>query len=95
MSAKPEVTAPRVKWRPQVDARLVDWRALAFGFWLIVHAAPFGRASPPHRGLVRIYESNHNREPGPRTAREILDERFSKGEIDREDYEMRRKALSG
>jgi|ThiBio_1000_plan_1041568.scaffolds.fasta_scaffold67187_2 hypothetical protein len=26
-------------------------------------------------------------------AREILDERFSKGEIDREEYEMRRKAL--
>ena len=46
-------------------------------------------------GLVRIYESNHNREPGPRTAREILDERFSKGKIDREDYEMRRKALNG
>jgi uncharacterized membrane protein len=29
----------------------------------------------------------------PRTPREILDERFSKGEIDREEYEMRRKAL--
>jgi putative membrane protein len=28
-----------------------------------------------------------------RTAREILDERFAKGEIDREDYEARRKAL--
>ena len=28
-----------------------------------------------------------------RTPREILDERFAKGEIDREDYEARRKAL--
>ena len=27
------------------------------------------------------------------TPREILDERFAKGEIDREDYETRRKAL--
>jgi putative membrane protein len=27
------------------------------------------------------------------TPREILDERFAKGEIDREDYEARRKAL--
>jgi putative membrane protein len=29
-----------------------------------------------------------------RTPREILDERFAKGEIDREDYEARRKALA-
>ncbi len=29
-----------------------------------------------------------------RTAREILDERFAKGEIDREDYEARRKTLN-
>ena len=28
-----------------------------------------------------------------RGAREILDERFAKGEIDREEYEQRRKAL--
>jgi putative membrane protein len=28
-----------------------------------------------------------------RTPQEILDERFAKGEIDREDYEARRKAL--
>lgn len=45
--------------------------------------------------LVRLYGGDRSREPGPRTAREILDERFSKGEIDREDYEMRRKALNG
>lgn len=35
--------------------------------------------------------------PGVRlapTPREILDERFAKGEIDREDYEARRKALT-
>jgi putative membrane protein len=29
-----------------------------------------------------------------RTPREILDERFARGEIDREDYEARRKALA-
>ena len=45
--------------------------------------------------FVRLYDGNRSREPSPRTAREILDERFSKGEISREDYEMRRKALSG
>lgn len=28
-----------------------------------------------------------------RSAREILDERFAKGEIDRDDYDARRKAL--
>ena len=44
--------------------------------------------------FVRLYDSNQSREPSSRTAREILDERFSKGEISREDYEMRRKALS-
>jgi putative membrane protein len=30
---------------------------------------------------------------GNRTARQILDERFAKGEINREDYDARRKAL--
>jgi putative membrane protein len=44
--------------------------------------------------FVRLYDSSQSRGPSPRTAREILDERFSKGEISREDYEMRRKALS-
>jgi putative membrane protein len=45
-------------------------------------------------GLARLYDNNRSREPNHRTAREILDERFSKGEIDRQDYEERRKALS-
>ena len=45
--------------------------------------------------FVRLDNSDRSREPRTRTAREILDERFSKGEIDREDYEMRRKALGG
>jgi putative membrane protein len=44
--------------------------------------------------LVKLYDGNQSREPNPRTARAILDERFSRGEIDREEYEMRRKALS-
>lgn len=43
--------------------------------------------------IVRLYDGNGSHEQSPRTAREILDERFSKGEIDREEYEMRRKAL--
>lgn len=43
--------------------------------------------------IVRLYDRNQSREQSPRTAREILDARFSKGEISREDYEMRRKAL--
>jgi putative membrane protein len=30
-----------------------------------------------------------------RTARQILDERFARGEIDHEDYERRRDALTG
>ena len=74
-----------------------DWwtidGALGFGFWLAVHVAPL--ASSSLRRSLRIYDSNQSREPSPRTAREILDERFSKGEIDREGYEMRRKAPSG
>jgi putative membrane protein len=45
--------------------------------------------------FVRLYDGNQSRESRPRTAREILDERFSKGEIGREEYDMRRKALSG
>jgi uncharacterized membrane protein len=44
--------------------------------------------------FVRLYDGNQSREQSPRTAREILDERFSKGEIDRKEYEMRRKVMS-
>ena len=35
-----------------------------------------------------------DRETTSKGAREILDERFARGEIDREEYEMRRKALN-
>ena len=44
--------------------------------------------------LIRWLTDSHD-SPRPRipTPREILDERFAKGEIDREDYETRRKAL--
>ena len=45
--------------------------------------------------FIRLYDSDCSREPRARTAREILDERFSKGEINRNDCDMRRKALGG
>ncbi|MBS0232103.1 MAG: SHOCT domain-containing protein [Proteobacteria bacterium] len=44
--------------------------------------------------FIRPFESNRGSDQRSRTPREILDERFSKGEIDREEYEMRRKALN-
>jgi putative membrane protein len=44
--------------------------------------------------FIRPFGANRSREQRSRTPREILDERFSKGEIDREEYEMRRKALN-
>ena len=43
--------------------------------------------------FVRLDNSDRSREPRARTAREILDERFSKGEIDREDYEDRKSVV--
>jgi putative membrane protein len=41
----------------------------------------------------RLADSRASSEPRVRTAREILDERFAKGEIQREEYEERRKIL--
>jgi putative membrane protein len=43
--------------------------------------------------VVRWLTGDNSPRDGGRTPREILDERFAKGEIDREDYEARRKAL--
>lgn len=44
--------------------------------------------------LVRwLSDSRDNASVRLRTPREILDERFAKGEIEREEYEARRKAL--
>jgi putative membrane protein len=37
---------------------------------------------------------NSERGTTSKGAREILDERFARGEIDRDEYEMRRKALN-
>jgi putative membrane protein len=45
--------------------------------------------------LVRwLSDSRDSPSVGLRTPREILDERFAKGEIEREEYEARRKALA-
>jgi putative membrane protein len=44
--------------------------------------------------LIRwITENRRSPEVHVRTARQILDERFAKGEIQRDEYEERRKAL--
>jgi putative membrane protein len=44
--------------------------------------------------LIRwLSNSRDNRSVRLRTPREILDERFAKGEIQRDEYEERRKAL--
>jgi putative membrane protein len=47
--------------------------------------------------LVRGRGSGEEDRPAPRgrSAREILDERFARGEIDRDEYEDRRAALQG
>ncbi len=50
-------------------------------------------------GVLAILRRSGGRDDGrkPRspTPREILDERFAKGEIDKEEYEDRRKTLGG
>ena len=43
--------------------------------------------------VFRLLGNRHNGEARPRTPREILDERFAKGEISRDEYEKRRKTL--
>lgn len=46
--------------------------------------------------IVALVRAVNGRREMPRdrmAARDILDERFAKGEIDREDYDARRKAL--
>ena len=43
-------------------------------------------------GAVRFFGNDGGREP--QTPREILDERFARGEINREEYEERRKTLN-
>jgi putative membrane protein len=43
--------------------------------------------------LIRWLSGNRDVRRDTRTAREILDERFAKGEIQRDEYEERRKTL--
>lgn len=45
-------------------------------------------------GAVRFFGNDGGREPRTKTPREILDERFARGEINREEYEERRKTLN-
>ena len=47
-------------------------------------------------GLVRWFGSDRGISSGSvRTARDILDERYARGEIDREEYQKRRLDISG
>ena len=73
-----------------------DWwtsGSWGMGFGWVFMLLPLALLGGLVLAVVRLYDGNWSREQSPRTAREILDERFSKGEIDREEYEMRRKAL--
>lgn len=58
------------------------WMLLFFGL-VVAAIVLLVRGLPPHRW---------QRQGGSR-AREILEERFARGEIDREEYEERRRAL--
>ena len=75
-----------------------DWwtsGGLGMGFGWLFMLLPLALLVGLVVAFVRLYDGDQSGESSPRTAREILDERFSKGEIDREEYEMRRKVLSG
>ena len=65
------------------------WLGPVFGIGLIVLLVILA---------VSLYGRANNGRDSPRvvlrTPREILDERLAKGEIEREEYEARRKALS-
>jgi putative membrane protein len=70
----------------------LGWGGMWFGplFWIGLIAIVMMVAT----GMSRRQSSGRN-SPGsrPGTPREILDARFAKGEMDREEYETRRKAL--
>jgi uncharacterized membrane protein len=64
-----------------------DWwtgGGLGMGFGWLFMLLPLALLAGLVFAFFRLYDSDRSREPSPRTAREILDERFSNGEIDRE-----------
>jgi putative membrane protein len=65
---------------------MIVWSIVWLGFlgvaaWVAVHWARGGPQSP------------RSVQPPPRTAREPLDERLARGEIDPDEYRLRREAL--
>ncbi|MGB3829390.1 MAG: SHOCT domain-containing protein [Ornithinimicrobium sp.] len=67
----------------------VIWPVVMVGLVLVVVLLLRGRGSPP----------NHNAGgasgPGSSRARELLDERYARGEVSDEEYEDKRKNLRG
>jgi putative membrane protein len=76
------------EWVLMSVGMLLFWAlVIAVVVWLVRYTASERRASSP--GGVSLNK------PAARTARDILDERYARGEISDEEYRTRREVLAG
>ena len=65
------------------------WLAMSFAALLLI-----GIVALVVWAAMHLFQSGRiGMSPGPETVREILDQRFARGEIDDEEYDRRRQAL--
>ena len=70
---------------------------MGWGGWILMGLAMVAFWSLVVIGLIALFrgypENRANQSDGDRSPRQILDERFARGEIDRDEYEARQDAL--
>ena len=75
---------------------MMYWSGMGWGGWIMMTVTLFAFWALVAAGIVALVRSTHS-DPAPhdrrKDARQLLDERFARGEIDEDDYNRRRELL--
>jgi len=77
---------------------MMYWNGMGWGGWIVMTVTLVAFWALVAAGVLALIRSGRSDSPPydrGKDARQLLDERFARGEIDEEDYNRRRELLSG